>query len=187
MRKVLYQVMVSLDGYFEGPDHDISWHTVDEEFNEHAIAMLNRVDTQLFGRVAYQLFEQYWPTAGDVPERLAGDHEIARLINQKEKVVFSKTLKEVGWNKARLEKNLTPELIQNLKQQPGRDISITGSILAGELAKLGLIDEYNVIISPVVLGKGRPFFEGMHPRLTMRLEGARTFRNGNVVLSYRRA
>lgn len=120
MRKIIASEMVSLDGYFEGPNREIDWHNVDEEFNQYAISILNTVDTILFGRVTYQLFESYWPAAATNPSTSKSDLEIAHQINNKTKIVFSKTLEKVEWKNAKLVKEVIPEEIAKMKQQPGK-------------------------------------------------------------------
>ena len=123
MRKVFLFNRVTLDGFFEGPNHDITWHNVDEEFNEFAIAQLNEIDTLLFGRVTYQLMASYWPTE----LAIESDPIVAEKMNELPKVVFWRTLENVEWNNSRLVKDNAAEEISNLKQQPGKDIAVFGS------------------------------------------------------------
>jgi dihydrofolate reductase len=151
MRKVFLFMMVTLDGFFEGPDHEIDWHNVDEEFNEFAIDQLNEVDALLFGRVTYQGMASYWPT----PSAKENDPIIADKMNTIPKFVFSKTLDKVEWSNSRLvTENIAGEISQ-LKQEQGRDLALFGSAnLAVSLLQMGLIDELRIIVNPVVLGKG---------------------------------
>src|SRR5690349_8666241 len=111
MRKVFLFNMITLDGFFEGPNQDISWHNVDEEFNEFAINQLNEIDTLLFGRVTYQGMASYWPT--DLA--ISDDPAVAGLMNSLQKVVFSKTLDKVAWNNSRLVKENAVEEVSTLK------------------------------------------------------------------------
>jgi dihydrofolate reductase len=181
MRKVFLFMMVTLDGFFEGPDHDIDWHNVDEEFNEFAIDQLNEVDALLFGRVTYQGMASYWPT------QFAKENDpiIADKMNTIPKFVFSKTLDKVDWNNSRLVKENIAGEVSQLKQQQGRDLAIFGSAnLTMSLLQMGLIDELRIMVNPVVLGKGKPLFTGIHDKVKLKLIKTRTFRSGNVLLSY---
>ncbi len=123
MRKVFLFNMVTLDGFFEGPHQDISWHNVDEEFNEFAIAQLKEVSTLLFGRVTYEVMANYWPT--EIAKE--NDPAVAELMNSLPKIVFSKTLDKAEWDNTRLVKENIPEEVSKLKQESGKDIAIFGS------------------------------------------------------------
>ncbi len=181
MRKIILSNLVSLDGYFEGPNREIDWHNVDEEFNEYAIDFLNSVDTLLFGRVTYQLMASYWPT----PTAIANDPIVAEKMNSLPKIVFSRTLEKVEWKNTRLVKEAIAEEISKLKQQPGKDSAIFGSSdLALTFIQHGLIDEYRIIVNPVVLGNGKPLFKGIKDRLNLKLLKTKVFRSGNVCLYY---
>lgn len=181
MRKVFLFNMVTLDGFFEGPHQDISWHNVDEEFNEFAIDQLNEIDMLLFGRVTYQGMASYWPTEGAIHD----DPSVAGLMNSLPKIVFSKTLDKAEWNNTRLVKDHAAEEVSTLKQQPGKDIAIFGSSdLAVTLAERGLIDEYRIIVNPVFLGDGTPLLKGIKEKLKLKLLHARIFNSGNVLLYY---
>jgi len=181
MRKVFLFNMTTLDGFFEGPNRDISWHNVDDEFNEFAIEQLNEVDTLLFGRVTYQGMASYWPTEFAISD----DSVVAGLMNSLPKIVFSKTLDQAEWNNSRLVKENVVEEVLKLKGQPGKDIAIFGSSdLAVTLAIHGLIDEYRIIVNPVFLGHGTALLKGIKDRLNLKLLKARTFKSGNVLLYY---
>src|SRR5579864_8441391 len=135
MRKVFLFMMITLDGFFEGPDHSIDWHNVDEEFNEFAIDQLNEVDTLLFGRVTYEGMASFWPT----PFALENDPVVAGKMNEVPKVVFSTTLDKAEWNNTRLVKEHIAEEVSKLKQQQGRDVAIFGSSdLTVSLLEMGL-------------------------------------------------
>ncbi len=181
MRKVIFFMLTSLDGFFEGPDRDINWHNVDEEFNEFAIEQLNTIDTLLFGRVTYQLMASYWPTEAAIRD----DPVVAEKMNNLPKIVFSRTLSTVEWQNTRLVKENVAQEIAKLKQQPGKDIAIFGSSdLTVALTQMGLVDEYRIMVNPVVLGSGKTLFKGIKDKLNLKLEKARTFRSGNVLLYY---
>jgi len=180
-RKLIVFNMLTLDGYFEGPHQDIDWHTTDEEFNDFAVAQLRTIGAILFGRVTYTGMASYWPTE----MAMATDPEVAGLMNSLPKVVFSKTLTTADWTNTTL---LTGDLAQEvarLKQQPGQDLIILGSgTLVANMEALGLIDEYRVIINPVVLGAGTPLFRPERAPLRLKLLNSRVFKSGNVLLCY---
>jgi len=184
MRKVIVSMMVTLDGFFAGPNGEIDWHVVDEEFNEYANDFLSSVDTLLFGRVTYQLMADYWPS----PSATTDDPIIADKMNQLRKIAFSKTLEKVEWNNSRLVKGNIAEEIAKLKQQPGKDMAIFGSgSIVSTLTQLGLIDEYRIMVNPVVLGNGKPLFKDIHDKLNLKLLRTKTFRSGNIMLCYQPA
>jgi dihydrofolate reductase len=181
MRKVLFFMLISVNGYFEGPDRNINWHNVDEEFNEFAVEQLNTVDTLLFGRTTYELMAGYWPT----PAAIAADPVTAEKMNSLPKIVFSKTLSKVEWQNTRLIKEDYIKEISKLKQQPGRDLIIFGSSdLAVTFMEHNLIDEYRIMVNPVVLGGGKPLFKGIKNKLNLKLIRTKTFKSGNVLLYY---
>ena len=181
MRKVILFNLVTLDGFFEGSNGEIDWHNVDEEFNEFAVHQVSTADGLIFGRVTYELMASYWPT----PAAQAADPIVAEKMNTMPKIVFSRTLNTVEWNNTRLVKGDAAEEISKIKQQPGRDLLIFGSAdLASNLTNLGLIDEYRIMVNPVVLGKGKPLFKDIKGKLNLRLLRTRNFSNGNVLLYY---
>lgn len=178
-------MMVSLDGYFEGENHDLSWHNVDAEFNTFAAKQLREVDTILFGRRTYQLMEGFWPSE----QGLQGDPVVAQMMNTTEKIVFSKTLDEIHetdvWKNIRLVKENIEEEVKKLKNNSGKDISVLGSSnLCVTLLELGLLDEIRIMVNPVVLGKGTPLFHGIQQKYTFSLQESRQFANGNILLTY---
>jgi dihydrofolate reductase len=173
--------MITLDGFFEGPNQDISWHNVDQEFNEFAIEQLQTIGVIMFGRVTYQGMASYWPTDAAIND----DRVVAGQMNSLPKIVFSNTLDRADWNNTTLIKGDIAREVSNLKQQPGKDLFIFGSgNLAANLTRLGLIDEYRLIINPVVLGRGTPMFQGIDERLKFKLLKTRIFESGNVMLYY---
>jgi dihydrofolate reductase len=181
MRRVLFFMMVSLDGYFEGDNRDIDWHNTDEEFNDFAIAQLNEVDTLLFGRVTFDMMAAYWPTEAAIRD----DPVVAGQMNSLQKIVFSKTLTECPWQNTRLVKQHFAAEAMKLKQQPGKDMIILGSSrLAVMFLEHSLLDEARIMVNPVVLGRGQSVFHGINDRLRLRLVRTRTFLSGNVLLHY---
>lgn len=173
--------MMTLDGFFEGPSKwDLSWHNVDAEFNEFAIAQLNEIGTLLFGRVTYEGMASYWPS----PDGLKDDPTVAGLMNRIPKIVFSRTLKKAEWENTRLVRDNIAEEISKLKQLSDKDIAIFGSAsLMSELMRMDLIDEHRVIVNPVILGNGTSLFH-TKDKLALKLLKTRTFNNGNVLLYY---
>lgn len=181
MKKIILFNAITVDGYFEGPNQEIDWHQVDEEFNEFAIEQLKTADTLLFGRITYELMAGYWPT----PQAITDDPRVAEIMNSIPKIVFSKTLKQAPWNNTRLVNSDAAAELARLKQQPGKDMLIFGSgDLASSLIKAGLIDEFRLLINPVILGSGHPMFKGLNEQLPLTLLKTRTFKNGNVLLYY---
>ena len=158
MRKVLFFMLISVDGYFEGPDRNINWHNVDEEFNEFSIEQLNSVDVLLFGRVTYEMMANFWPTAYAIET----DPVVATKMNSMPKIVFSRMLSKPEWQNTRLVKDNFSEEILKLKQQPGKDLIILGSSdLAVTFLKVGLLDEIRILVNPVILSAGKPVFKGI--------------------------
>jgi dihydrofolate reductase len=182
MRNLVVFNLVTIDGYFTGRDGDISWHNVDAEFQQLAEEKSNSGNTLLFGRVTYELMAGYWPS----PEALRNDPIVARGMNNSPKIVFSRTLDRVDWVNTRLVKDDMLGEVRKLKQQSGKDLTILGSgSIVAQLAQAGLIDEYQILLNPVVLGKGKTMFEGIRDRIAMKMTSTRTFGNGNVLLCYK--
>ncbi len=188
MAKIYLFMMVSTDGYFEGKNHDLSWHNVDNEFNEFAVQQTGETGTLLFGRKTYELMSGFWPTE----HARQTDPVVAEQMNTTPKIVFSKTLaslKEIPhWENARLVKELVKEDLQQLKTGASKDIAIFGSnALCVSMMELGLVDEFRLMVNPVALGEGSPLFGGLHNRFQLELFNTRTFKSGNVLLYYRPA
>jgi dihydrofolate reductase len=181
MRKLSVFNMLTLDGYLAGMDGDISWHNVDAEFQEYARRNSNSGNTLLFGRVTYELMAGYWTS----PDALKNDRVVAQGMNNSTKIVFSRTLNKADWENTRLVKENMVEEVRTLKAQDGKDLTILGSgTIVAQLARAGLIDEYQIMLNPIALGKGKTMFEGITNRLALRLIKTRTFGNGNVLLQY---
>lgn len=189
MRKIYMFMSLSLDGYFEGPGHDISWHNVDDEVNEFAIKQLKGTDLLLFGRRIYQVMEAAWPKIAADPSTSKDNLEIAALINNVDKVVFSRTLRSVheteNWRNVRLVHKFDPAEIRRLKRRSGKDISVGGSNLALAFVEAGLVDELRLMVTPAVIGRGTPVLQGMRGKMNLELTETRRFDSGNVLLCYR--
>lgn len=188
MRKIITSEMISADGFFAGLDGNIDWHIVDDEFNQYALDLMKSVDTILFGRITYQMFESYWPNELQNPETSKDDRHIAQWIDDQKKVVLSKTLYEDKWkNSTFISDNIQIEILK-LKEQSGKDIVIYGSgSVVSELTKLNLIDEYNFIVAPVAIGNGRSLFENIGSKVNLKLTDTKKFKNGNMLLQYEKA
>lgn len=185
MRKMFVFMMTSLDGYIEGDNHDLSWHHVDEEFNDFAVKQMQEAETIVFGRKTYQLMENFWPSK----EGLEDDPEVAKLMNETPKVVFSKSLDKVVetdvWKHVMLFHDNIKEEVQKLKNQEGKSIAVLGSNnFCVTLLELGLLDEIRIMVNPVVIGKGTPLFGGISNKYNFTLTNTRTFGNGNILLTY---
>ncbi|MFD0674901.1 dihydrofolate reductase family protein [Cohnella sp. GCM10027633] len=181
MRKIIYQMMVTLDGYYSGPRGEIDWHVVDEEFQRYSIEFLQSIDTLMFGRKTFEMMESFWAT--EVGK--AADPIIAGFMNEINKIVFSTSMNTVNWKNARLITENLAEAIVELKQSPGKDIAIFGSsIFSTSLVNLNLIDEYRIIVNPVFLGDGRSVLQGITTNKVLKLIESKSFTSGNVLLRY---
>ena len=185
MRKLIYSFGVSLDGFIAGPDGDIDWSAPDEELHRFHNQQVRELGAQLCGRRLYEVM-LYWETVEEDPSAGEVELEFARIWKATPKIVFSKTLEEVEGN-ARLVRDGAAEEVAKLKEEPGKDLAVGGAGLASSLMKLGLIDEYRLFISPVVLGGGTPYFPPLEERINLELVETRTFGSRVVYVRYRRA
>lgn len=186
MRKIILMSSVSVDGYFEGPDHDIDWHLVDDELHSHFNEVLATMGAFIEGRVTHELMAGYWPTADADPSASAREVEFAGIWRDMPKLVFSRTLDRAGWNST-VFREVDVDQINALKAQPGGDLVLGGADLAASFRRHDLVDEYWLYVHPVVLGEGRPFLPPGGPRTPLRLLETRGFGNGVVLLRYSRA
>jgi len=178
-------MMVSLDGFVEGPQREIDWPIIDEELHTFVNNQQHAIDTYLYGRRMYQLMAKAWPPVEADPSMPGYMVEFARIWKAMPKVVFSKTLDRVEWN-SRLAAGSVAEEVARLKAQPGKDILVGGANLASTFVRLGLIDEYRLFVHPVVVGGGTPFFPALDDPFKVRLVETRTFGSGVVYLCYER-
>ena len=179
MGKIIMSASMSADGFYEGPDRDISWHRVDDELHRHMNEKLGAMSAFLMGRVNYELMESVWPTADQNPDFDPAMQEFAPIWRDIPKVVYSRTLEHVGAN-ATLVREVVPEEVRELTA--GGDAVVGGADLAASFQRLGLIDEYHVYVMPVVIGGGRRLFPDN--RIDLQLEEARRFGDGVVLLRY---
>jgi dihydrofolate reductase len=182
MRKLVVFNQVTLDGYIADINGDMSWaHKQDAEWNTFVQENARGGGELLFGRITYELMTSYWPT----PYAMRNDPIVAERMNNLPKVVFSRTLEKASWNNTKLVKGDMAAEIRKMKKGPGENMVIFGSgSIVSQLAQEGLIDEYQMVVNPVVLGKGRTMFDGIKEKLTLKLTKTRTFGNGNVLLCY---
>jgi dihydrofolate reductase len=184
MRKLISFMVVTLDGYYEGPNGEFDWPNVDDEFYEFSINQLNDIDTLLFGRATYEGMASYWPT----PEAQESDPAVAGLMNSVPKIVFSSTLEKADWRNSRLVSGHAAKEITDLKQQPGKYLALFGSpAFTASLLEQGLVDELRVMVQPILLGAGKSLFTGLNDRVPLTLQTTTTFSSGNVLLTYRPA
>ena len=184
MRKLISFMVVTLDGYFEGPNGEFDWPNVDDEFYEFSINQLDDIDTLLFGRMTYEGMASYWPT----PAAREAAPAVAERMNGVEKVVFSTTLDAADWQNTTLVKENAAETVKGLKAQPGRYLAIFGSPnLTVSLLEQGIVDELRVMVMPILLGAGKSLFRTLNDRVPVELRQTTTFSSGNVLLTYRPA
>jgi dihydrofolate reductase len=206
MRRIVMFNWVTADGYFAGPDGNLDWIVPDDEQAKLAAESIPRFDTVLFGRVTYEIFAKFWrhavedaTTAPDPHrpgqrsrenpgQRSREHHAIAIWLNETTKFVFSRTLKDVAWRNSRLVHELDPREVEAMKKRPGKDMMIFGSgSLVSQLTQHGLIDEYQFVVCPVILGSGRSLLSGVSRSLRLDLLEAKKYQSGDVLLRYARA
>jgi len=181
MSKLVLSINVSLDSF---ADHTVAV-TADDELHDFFSRLLETTDTALFGRVTYELMESYWPNAPMDPQATESMRRFADRFNAMPKVVFSRTLEKADWNNTRLVRENAIAEILRMKSEPGKFISVGGMSLAQELMRRNLIDEYWIVVHPVVVGTGRRLFENVTNRIDLRLIDTQTFASGAQVLHYR--
>ena len=185
MQNVIYSMSVSLDGFIAGPGGEIDWSAPDEELHRFHNEQTRELGAQLCGRRLYEAMV-YWETAGENPSAAEHELEFARIWQRLPKIVFSTTLESVEGD-ARLVRGGAAEEVARLKRRPGKDIAVGGAGLASHFMELGLIDEFRLFVSPVVLGGGTPYFPPLEERIGLELVETRTFGSRVVYLRYRRA
>jgi dihydrofolate reductase len=198
MRKVFMFNQVSADGYFAARDGSLDWVVSDSEVHQDAIEGMPHADTLLFGRRTYQMFEKFWPHALDESSNVQSAHGASRqdpairamavFLNETPKLVFSRTLKDATWRNSRVISEFDPTAIAALKQEEGKDILIMGSgSIVSQLTQHCLIDEYQFVVCPILLGSGHLLIHDVTTRLRLKLIDSRTTKLGNVVTRYARA
>ena len=183
MRKLVVFNQTTLDGFIADINGDMSWaHKDDAEWNAFVADNASGGGVLVFGRITYELMAGFWPT----PFAIENMPIVAAGMNSMLKVVFSRTLDQASWNNTKLVKTDMVAEIRRMKKKPGDGLAILGSgSIVSQLAQDGLIDEYQIVVNPLVLGKGRTMFDGIKEKLPLKLTKTRTFGNGNVLLCYK--
>lgn len=183
MRKVIYAMLVSIDGFIETANGDLSWSFPDAELHRHLNELESTIDTCFYGRRLYETMAAYWPTADENPSAPDFEIEYARIWKEQKKIVVSNSLTQVGWNSLLFRGDVAEE-VNRLKAQPGKDISVGGANLASTFIQLGLIDEYRLYVHPVILGGGKPMFPQSQDKVGLELAETQTFGSGVVLLRF---
>ena len=181
MRKLTVFETVSLDGYFAGPNGDLSWahQNDDAEWNEFVSNNASGDGPLLFGRVTYEMMVSFWPT----PKAKQDMPKVAEGMNSRPKVVFSKSLKSSPWNNTTIESDAVAA-VRKLKSESSGSMTVLGSgTIVSQLASAGLIDELQIIVDPVILGDGKKLFDGVEQK-GLKLTNTRVFKNGNILMCY---
>lgn len=192
MRKLVLSAHVTLDGFASGPGGELDWHFShwNDEMEEAVAVQLSTVDTLLVGRVTYEAMAGYWPAVAADPEGRRKDIQFAEWMNRVAKIVFSRKLSPfdiegMHWSNTRLIKDRIVERIEALKNGPGKDMIIWGGVsIIQTFIQSGIVDEYNIWISPVILGEGKPLFNDP-AALELELIRTKTFRSGVTLVCYR--
>ncbi len=175
-------IFISLDGFHEGPNGELDWPNVDAEFHDFAARQLDDVGSIGFGRATYEHMAAYWPTE----QAMANDPNMTMRMNEKEKLVFSRTLTDAEWSGTTVVRGEAIEQVAALKASPGKNMMVIGSAhLTARLAEAGILDELRIMIFPILLGQGRSLFADLNHRVSLTLLSVRQFDSGNVLLTYR--
>jgi len=182
MRKLFAFLVTSLDGYFEGPNHEFDWPNVDDEFLEFSISQLDDIGVLVFGRTTYDGMAAYWQSDAAQVTTPA----IAERMNVLPKLAISRSLKRAEWTNARVVGDDVYSQIAELKRGPGKDVAVFGSsALTASLLEAGLVDELRIMIHPILLGAGHSLLTSLHDRVPLALLRTTIFSSGNVLLCYR--
>ena len=185
MRKIISFMHISLDGFVAGPNGEINWVNINEEIFDYVGKRISEGDTALYGRVTYQMMEDYWPTAADKPTATTHDIEHSKWYNKVHKVVLSKTMKDEGLTNTKIISDNLSDRINEIKQQAGKDILLFGSPTATRsLLQLNLIDGYWLFVNPIILGRGIPLFVDIKDKIKLNLLSTRQFTCGVTELNY---
>ncbi|HSZ71657.1 MAG TPA: dihydrofolate reductase family protein [Cytophagaceae bacterium] len=185
MRKLIFFMHTSLDGFVAGLNGEMDWIRLDEELFDFVGTMTDKADTALYGRVTYEMMQSYWPTAGDGPNASKHDKEHSAWYNKVSKIVLSKTLSEKGLHNTTVISDHLADRINKIKNEEGENILIFGSPRASHsLLSLGLIDEFWLFVNPILLGHGMPLFKDVMERTPLKLIETKTFPCGVIALHY---
>lgn len=185
MRKLIFFMHTSLDGFVAGPNGEMNWIKFDEELFDFVGTMTEQADAALYGRVTYEMMQGYWPNAGEKPNATKHEKEHSAWYNRVDKVVLSTTMTETGLQNTKIIAGQLTENITKVKQQEGKDILIFGSPRASQsLLNEGLIDEFWLFVNPIILGKGMPLFKDVTGTTKLKLAASKTFGCGVIALHY---
>lgn len=177
MGKLIYLMNVSLDGFVSTPDGGLDWAIVDDELHSWFNDQTRAVDASLYGRRLYEVMADYWPTGEDDPSATDAMREFARIWNPMPKIVFSSSLEHVEHN-SRLVRGDVGTVYEDLRREFDGDLDVGGPNLAGQFVRRGLVDEYRLVVHPVALGAGKPFWPDLDAPVRLRLIETRTFASG---------
>jgi dihydrofolate reductase len=186
MGKLIYLMNVSLDGFIETPNHSLDWATVDDELHTWFADHMRQVSASLYGRRLYEIMSAYWPTSESDPDATEPMREFGRFWRETPRIVFSTTLDSVDHN-SRLARGDVAEELANVRREVDGDIEVAGPTLAASFIRRGLVDEFGLVIHPVVLGAGTPFFPELESPIALRRTATQRFKSGVVYVSYERA
>lgn len=176
---------LSLDGFVAGPNGEMNWIKVDEEIFDHVGKRISESDTALYGRVTYQMMEDYWPTASDDPNASRHDIEHSKWYKNAHKIVLSKTLNGANLTNTTIISDDISDRINEIRQEDGKEILLFGSPTATHaLIQLNLIDGYWLFVNPIILGRGIPLFENVTDKIKLNLLSTRQFTSGVTALNY---
>lgn len=187
MRKLIVSLNITLDGFVAADDESLDWHSPywTDEIAETTTELLSRADTILLGKNTYQAMAAYWPFQVKCMNFPRTDIAYADMMNNHQKVVLSSTMTAVWWNNSLLLKGNLKQAIESLKRQHGRDILTYGSIsVVKRLAAVNLVDEYQLWVHPVILGTGKPLFNGLKNSMFLKLVSQKVFSSGVVLMVY---
>jgi dihydrofolate reductase len=183
MGKLIYAINTSLDGYVETQDHSLDWATVDDEVHSFWNEQQHDLDASLYGRRMYELMSASWPHVPSDPSATPVMLEYARAWADTPKIVFSKSLESVEWNSRLVRGDVADELAR-LREEFAGDLAVSGPTLAASFIRRGLVDEYRMVVHPVALGSGTPYFPDLERPIGLRLIETRTFQSGAIYLAY---
>ncbi|ANE50391.1 dihydrofolate reductase family protein [Flavisolibacter tropicus] len=185
MRKIISFMHISLDGFVAGPNGEMNWIKVDEEIFDHVGERVSETDTALYGRVTYEMMQNYWPTAGDEPGASKHDIKHSKWYNKAHKLVLSKTMEDTGLTNTKIISDNLLDRINEIKHGSGSDILVFGSPTATHsLIQQNLIDGYWLFVNPIILGQGIPLFTDIKDQIKLKLLSTRQFTSGVTELNY---
>lgn len=181
--RLIYLLNVSLDGYIATPDGSPAWATVDDEIHAWFNEQMRSMEAALYGRRMYETMAAYWPTGEDDPDATETTREFARIWNPLPKIVFSNSLDRVDHN-SRLVSGDVGSLLEDMRREFPGDLGVGGADLAGQFVRAGLVDEYRMVVHPVVLGSGVPYWPKLDAPRRLKLLATHAFSSGTEFRSY---